>query len=169
MALNAAIEAARAGEHGRGFAVVADEVRKLAEQTAGSAGNIRTLTEQVISSVNELSKGAFDILEFVDGTVNKDYKNMGETAEQYKKDAEYVKEWAQQSNVRAANLANSIQTMTQAMEDIAKATNENAVGNTSIAEKVSLMAENAHDILEQMNETEESARRLMEQVDRFKI
>ena len=94
---------------------------------------------------------------------------MGETAEQYKKDAEYVKEWAQQSNVRAANLANSIQTMTQAMEDIAKATNENAVGNTSIAEKVSLMAENAHDILEQMNETEESARRLMEQVDRFKI
>ena len=169
LALNAAIEAARAGEHGRGFAVVADEVRKLAEQTAGSAGNIKKLTEQVVSSVNELSKGAFDILEFVDGTVNKDYKNMGETAEQYKKDAEYVKDWARQSNARAANLAHSIQTMTQAMEDIAKATNENAVGNTSIAEKVSLMAENAHEILGKMNESEESAKRLMEQVGRFKI
>ena len=169
LALNAAIEAVRAGEHGRGFAVVADEVRKLAEQTAGSADNIKKLTDQVTSSVNELSKGAFDILKFIDDTVNKDYKGMGETAEQYKKDAEYVKEWAQQSNIRAANLANSIQTMTQAMEDIAKATHEGAVGNTSIAEKVSLMAENAHDILERMNESEESARRLMEQVERFKI
>ena len=59
--------------------------------------------------------------------------------------------------------------MTQAMEDIAKATHEGAVGNTSIAEKVSLMAENAHEILNKMNESEESAKRLMEQVERFKI
>ena len=169
LALNAAIEAARAGEHGRGFAVVADEVRKLAEQTAGSAGNIRTLTDQVVASVNELSKGANEILQFISNTVTKDYQDMGTTAEQYKKDAEYVKDWAQQSNSRAANLMQSIQTMTRAMEDISKATHESALGNTSIAEKVSLMAENAHEILEKMNESEASARRLMEQVDRFKI
>ena len=169
LALNAAIEAARAGEHGRGFAVVADEVRKLAEQTAGSAGNIKTLTEQVVASVNELSKGADEILQFINNTVMKDYKEMGDTAEQYKKDAEYVKDWAQQSNSRAANLMQSIQTMTRAMEDISKATHESALGNTSIAEKVSLMAENAHEILQKMNESEESAKRLMEQVDRFKI
>ena len=169
LALNAAIEAARAGEHGRGFAVVADEVRKLAEQTAGSAGNIKTLTEQVVASVNELSKGADEILQFINNTVMKDYQEMGDTAEQYKKDAEYVKDWAQQSNSRAANLMQSIQTMTRAMEDISKATHESALGNTSIAEKVSLMAENAHEILEKMNESEASARRLMDQVDRFKI
>ena len=169
LALNAAIEAARAGEHGRGFAVVADEVRKLAEQTAGSAGNIKTLTDQVVASVNELSKGANDILQFISNTVTKDYQEMGSTAEQYKKDAEYVKEWARQSNTRATNLMQSIQTMTRAMEDISKATHEGALGNTSIAEKVSLMAENAHEILEKMDESEESARRLMEQVDRFKI
>ncbi len=169
LALNAAIEAARAGEHGRGFAVVADEVRKLAEQTAGSADNIKKLTEQVTSSVNELSKGAFDILKFIDDTVIKDYQGMGETAEQYKKDAEYVKDWARQSNERASTLAESIQTMTRAMEDIARATHEGAVGNTSIAEKVSLMAENAHEISNKMNESEAGARRLMEQVDRFKI
>ena len=94
---------------------------------------------------------------------------MGTTAEQYKKDAEYVKEWARQSNARATTLMQSIQTMTRAMEDISKATHESALGNTSIAEKVSLMAENAHDILEKMNESEASAKRLMEQVDRFKI
>ena len=169
LALNAAIEAARAGEHGRGFAVVADEVRKLAEQTAGSASSIKNLTNQVMNSVEELSKGAFDILEFMDGTVVKDYKEMGDTAEQYKQDAEYVKKWAQQTNERSNNLAESIQTMAQAIDDIAKASHESAVGNTNIAEKVTTMADSANDIVNKMNESEESAKRLMEQVDRFKI
>ena len=169
LALNAAIEAARAGEHGRGFAVVADEVRKLAEQTATSADSIKKLTDQVTKSVEELSKGAFDILQFMDGTVGKDYNEMAETAGQYKKDAEYVKEWARDTNERANNLALSIQTMAQAIDDIAKATHESAVGNTNIAEKVSSMAENASDIMNKMQESEENAKRLMEQVDRFKL
>lgn len=169
LALNAAIEAARAGEHGKGFAVVADEVRKLAEQTATSADSIKKLTDQVTKSVEELSKGAFDILQFMDGTVGKDYAEMADTASQYKKDAEYVKDWAQQTNERSNNLALSIQTMAQAIDDIAKATHESAVGNTNIAEKVSSMAENANDIMNKMNESEENAKRLMEQVDRFKL
>ena len=169
LALNAAIEAARAGEAGRGFSVVADEVRKLAEQSTTTADNIKKLTSQVMSSVDDLSKEAFNILKFIDGTVNKDYQEMGNTAEQYKKDAEYVKGFAQQSNRRATSLADSIQTMTQAMEEIAKATHEGAVGNTSIAEKVSLMAEGAREILDKMNESEAGSKRLLEQVDRFKV
>ena len=59
--------------------------------------------------------------------------------------------------------------MTRAMEDIAKATHENAVGNTNIAEKVSLMSENAQEIMNKMNESEQNANNLMEQVKRFKI
>lgn len=169
LALNAAIEAARAGEHGKGFAVVADEVRKLAEQTAGSASNIKNLTEQVMTAVEELSKGAFDILEFMDGTVGKDYEEMGKTAEQYKQDAEYVKKWARETNERSKNLAESIQTMAQAIDDIAKASNESAAGNTNIAEKVTSIANHADNIVRKMTESEENAKRLMEQVDRFKI
>ena len=54
LALNASIEAARAGEAGRGFAVVADEIGKLASNSAVAAGEIRRVSAEVISAVNEL-------------------------------------------------------------------------------------------------------------------
>jgi methyl-accepting chemotaxis protein len=56
LALNASIEAARAGEHGRGFAVVADEVRKLAERTQASLGTINSTTNELVESVESISK-----------------------------------------------------------------------------------------------------------------
>lgn len=57
LGLNAAIEAARAGEHGRGFAVVAQEVRKLAENSAGSADQIKGILQNIETSIGEIITG----------------------------------------------------------------------------------------------------------------
>ena len=169
LALNAAIEAARAGEHGRGFAVVADEVRKLAEQSHDTAEKIQALTGKVTGSVQNLSDGAFGLLKFMDTNVNNDYDLINKTAVQYQADAGYLNDFARKSSSSSQDLIDSVETMSQAMDEIAKATNEGAVGNTTVAEKVTNVAEKANDILNKINASKEGADNLKVQVDKFKI
>lgn len=169
LALNAAIEAARAGEHGRGFAVVADEVRKLAEQSHDTAVNIHSLTEKVTSSVQNLSDGAFGLLQFMEDKVSKDYDLINETAVQYRDDAAYLQGFAHKSTIASQDLAESIEKINSSMEQIATATHESAVGNTTIAEKVTLVAEKANDILNKVNISQQGAENLKQQVAKFKV
>ena len=169
LALNAAIEAARAGEHGRGFAVVADEVRKLAEQSHDTAVNIQSLTEKVTSSVQNLSTGAFGLLKFMEDKVSKDYATINETAVQYRDDADYLRGFARKSSATSQELAEAIERMNSSMEQISTATHESAVGNTTVAEKVTLVAEKANDILAKINVSQAGAENLKRQVAKFKL
>ena len=169
LALNAAIEAARAGEHGRGFAVVADEVRKLAEQSHDTAVNIQSLTEKVTSSVQNLSTGAFGLLKFMEDKVSKDYATINETAVQYRDDADYLRGFARKSSATSQELAEAIERMNSSMEQISTATHESAVGNTTVAEKVTLVAEKANDILAKINISQAGAENLKRQVAKFKL
>lgn len=169
LALNAAIEAARAGEHGKGFAVVADEVRKLAEQSHAAAEEIEALTASVTDAVQNLSASAYGLLNFVEENVRKDYEKINKTAEQYREDAEYFHGFASQSNEAAQDFAQSIQIMNNNMEEIAKATQEGAVGNSNVAQKVVSVAEKANAILNKVNISREGANNLKKQLSRFKI
>ncbi|MES1150953.1 MAG: PAS domain-containing methyl-accepting chemotaxis protein [Dongia sp.] len=56
LALNARIEATRAGEFGRGFNVVAQEIKSLAAATGESAENIKSLTRDLQSTLEEAQK-----------------------------------------------------------------------------------------------------------------
>ena len=169
LALNAAIEAARAGEHGRGFSVVADEVRKLAEQSQQTAEKIQSLTGRVTSSVQDLSDGANSLLQFMENNVNEDYKLINKTADQYLADAEYLRKFSSKSNEASQQIATDVETMNNAMGEIAKATHEEAAGNTTIAEKVTQVADKANAILQKVNASQDGADKLKNQVAKFKV
>ena len=167
LALNASIEAARAGEQGRGFAVVAGEVGKLAEQSQETAEKIKSLTGQVMSAMEALSKGAFDLLHFIDEDIRKDYEQMDETAVQYKEDAEFFHRTAKGSTKSSEELLASVRNMNQSMDKIGRATHESADGNTRIAENIVGMAERYADILEKVQGFKEGTERLKNLVTAF--
>ena len=169
LALNAAIEAARAGEHGRGFSVVADEVRKLAEQSQQTAEKIQSLTGRVTSSVSDLSEGANGLLQFMEQNIAKDYEAITKTADQYRADADYLRDFARKSSEASQGITNDVDTMNNAITQIAKATQEEAQGNTQVAEKVTEVADKANQILEKVRESQEGADKLKEQVAKFKV
>ena len=169
LALNAAIEAARAGEAGRGFSVVADEVRKLAEQSQQTAEKIQALTGRVTGSVQDLSQGAFGLLQFMEQNIAKDYEAINQTADQYLADADYLRDFARKSNAASQQVAQDMITMNQAMEEITKATHEEAAGNTQVAEKVTQVADKANAILGKVSESQAGADKLKAQVAKFKV
>ncbi|VBB05762.1 chemotaxis methyl-accepting receptor [Lucifera butyrica] len=169
LALNAAIEAARAGEAGKGFAVVADEVRKLAEQSNNTAAKIQKITQNVIPSVESLASGSFDILEFIDTIVKKDYASLEVTAEQYSNDAAYMRNFAADANKSSHELLVLITTMANSIEEIAAATNEGASGNSVIAGKVLDIVHQADDIFSKANESKESTETVLKEISTFKV
>ncbi len=167
LALNASIEAARAGDQGRGFSVVAGEVAKLAEQSQGTAEKIKSLTGEVTSAMQALSKSAFDLLALLDGDVRKDYAQMDDTAVRYKEDAEYFLKAAKESTKTSEVLLQSVENMNHSMEEIGRATHESADGNTRIAENIVGMAEKYADILDKVQSFKEGTERLKNLVAAF--
>lgn len=125
LSLNAAIEAARAGEHGRGFAVVADEVRKLSEQVATSVEEITTIvtniqqeTDQVVTSLHT------GYQEVETGT-----KQIAETGNSFQLIQESV-----------SHMTTKIFDISKSLQDIATSSNEM---NTLIEEIASVSEESA--------------------------
>jgi methyl-accepting chemotaxis protein len=111
LALNAAVEAARAGEQGRGFAVVAGEVRSLAQRSASAAREIKQL---IVTSVEAVDNGTRIATE------------AGETMVDVVKSAHQIEEVLSQIANGASEQSLGIGQVGEAVQDLDRATQQNA-------------------------------------------
>lgn len=169
LALNAAIEAARAGEHGKGFAVVAEEVRKLAEESSTAVGQIQNKVGIVLGAVGELSSSSRDILSFMESNVIKDYERLISISDEYKKDGDTVKGLIEKFAEVSKSISDSVDQITQSMESVATAVSEVAKSSGDIASGISEVNTKNESIAVESNNNAESAAKLGEFIQQFKL
>lgn len=169
LALNASIEAARAGEHGQGFAVVATEIGKLATQSAENVENIKPIIKEVESAVSSLSKSSFEILDFIEDNVGKDYEKLNELSDVYQKDARNFEKLMDKIK-DDINIVNDYLSQAKgSSENVKDVTNQLTIGTQEIAESVEDISSKSNNIQKKIKEQSQITKNLDQSVEKFKV
>lgn len=155
IALNASVEAVNAGDAGKGFAVVAREVRDLSTSSQETANRIQAVNNVVTAAVYNLSENAQQLIDYMSQSVLAEFEAFVKSGTQYKEDAAYIRramdefhEWTKRLNTSMSGIAESISTITKAID-------EGAEGITGVAGNTKNLANDMEDITRRMGTNQE--------------
>ena len=154
LSLNAAIEAEKAGEYGRGFNVVAREIRRLADQTAVATLDIEQMVQEMQSAV---SAGVMEMDKFI-GEVKRSAEDVGRISTQLAKIIEQVQA-----------LSPSFENVNVAMAQQSNNATEINTAIVNLSEEMQQTMESLHESYSAIEQLNEAARGLQDEVGRFKV
>ena len=169
LALNASIEAARAGEAGKGFSVVADEIRQLADNSRQAVDKIQSVTADVIKNVAFLSQNSEKLLDFMNGKVMKDYKEMTELAQTYQKDAAFYNDISGELGISSKEMNKSMIEISDSIAAITNLVEKITEFMQSMEKSAQNSDKNSEIVMKQMEELFQLSELLNRTVDSFRI
>lgn len=169
LALNASIEAARAGESGKGFAVVADEIRSLSDNSKDTVTRIQEVTKNILQAVENLSSGAYEILEFIDKKILPDYNEIVASHEKSSKNFSDINDTATDFSNISHKLLASVQNVSNLMQEISTSENEQASGAQNIAAETSYITKMSGHVADLTEKAKEKSESLLGVVSKFKV
>ncbi len=169
LALNASIEAARAGEAGKGFSVVAEEIRELADHSRLAVDKIRKVTEGVMQNVDFLSQSSGKLLDFMNGRVMEDYREMTELAGMYQKDAAFYSDISGELGASSQEMSASMEGINASIRSITSLIGEIAAFMERVETSAEHSGENASAVMKQMEELFRLSTLLNQTVASFKV
>ena len=133
LALNASVEAARAGEHGKGFAVVASEVRKLAHRSAKASKEIGELIQTSLEFINsgqnlvkEGEQGMDEMESKIETMLNKLKSESDSNLDEILKSVKEVSEMMENIKVASQEQAEGVAQINKTISDMDRITQENS-------------------------------------------
>lgn len=167
LSLNASIEAARAGESGRGFAVVAAEIGNLSNSSSETANKISALCESADKNIEEVSGCFDDVLSYLEKDISPKFDAFSSIAKDNSTGTTDLNDMIGEIQEALSSFSIFLSQVTQQMEGISLASEQNNAGVDDIVEKTVSTASVSEKMRELASENQNSVDSLTEIVKQF--
>lgn len=166
LSLNASIEAARAGEAGKGFAVVAGEIKNLAEQSNGSATEIKNIIANILA-ISERSTTSAGMIREAVAKEEQVLKDMHSDFERVMESIGSVSDKITEIAAKVKEINSSKDAIIESAESLSAISEENAASTEETSATINEMTGQIAAIDEQIKDVKAIVDRLNEVVGVF--